>query len=67
VHPTPRAGLTNDLGRTRKENLNLKGIFKQNYNINVLSISRCGVCMRVLCVCACVDIYASDSHTTEGG
>lgn len=33
-------GLHSDLGRTRKENLTLRRIFQQNYNISVLSVSR---------------------------
>lgn len=33
-------GLTNQLGRTRKENLNIRQIFQKNYNVNALSLSR---------------------------
>lgn len=46
AHPPLRlrahAGLSNELGRARKENLNMRTIFVQNYNINILSLSRCG-------------------------
>lgn len=38
--PWAAVGLTSQLGRTRKENLTLSRIFKQPYNINVLSVSR---------------------------
>ena len=34
-------GLSDQLGRARKENLTLAKIFKQAYNVNVLSFSRC--------------------------
>eukprot|EP00955_Chlamydomonas_euryale_P069299 360397-Chlamydomonas_euryale.AAC.2 len=40
AYPWAVVGLSSDLGRTRKENLTLATIFKQRYNINVLSISR---------------------------
>ncbi|XP_070572795.1 uncharacterized protein [Ptychodera flava] len=33
-------GLSKELGRTRKENIKLKTIFKKNYNVNVLSLAR---------------------------
>ncbi|KXZ56081.1 hypothetical protein GPECTOR_2g963 [Gonium pectorale] len=38
--PWAALGLTDQLGRARKENLTLARIFKQPYNINVLSVSR---------------------------
>ncbi|GIL86503.1 hypothetical protein Vretifemale_14798 [Volvox reticuliferus] len=38
--PWAAIGLTPQLGRARKENLTLTKIFKQPYNINVLSVSR---------------------------
>ncbi|EFJ45585.1 hypothetical protein VOLCADRAFT_105876 [Volvox carteri f. nagariensis] len=38
--PWAAVGLTSQLGRARKENLTLARIFKQPYNINVLSVSR---------------------------
>ncbi|GIL57757.1 hypothetical protein Vafri_12905 [Volvox africanus] len=38
--PWAALGLTPQLGRARKENLTLTKIFKQPYNINVLSVSR---------------------------
>ncbi len=40
--PWAAIGLSDQLGRTRKENLTLSKIFKQNYNVNVLSFSRYG-------------------------
>ena len=39
--PWAAIGLSDQLGRTRKENLTLSKIFKQSYNVNVLSFSRC--------------------------
>ena len=36
----PWPGLSNKLGRTRSKNLGLLQIFKQVYNVNVLSVSR---------------------------
>lgn len=33
-------GLSNSLGRTRKENIRISTIFKKNYNVNTLSLSR---------------------------
>ncbi len=36
----PTVGLSNKLGRARSKNLGLFQIFKQVYNVNVLSISR---------------------------
>lgn len=38
--PWAAVGLSNQLGRARKENLTLRRIFRQNYNISVLSVSR---------------------------
>ncbi|KAG2481837.1 hypothetical protein HYH03_019200, partial [Edaphochlamys debaryana] len=38
--PWAAVGLSTQLGRARKENLTLRKIFEQPYNINVLSISR---------------------------
>eukprot|EP00198_Chlamydomonas_reinhardtii_P012711 XP_001702048.1 predicted protein [Chlamydomonas reinhardtii] len=38
--PWAALGLSEQLGRARKENLTLAKIFKQPYNINVLSVSR---------------------------
>ncbi|PNH09690.1 hypothetical protein TSOC_003673, partial [Tetrabaena socialis] len=38
--PWAAVGLSSQLGRARKENLTLARIFKQPYNINVLSVSR---------------------------
>ncbi|GLC44908.1 hypothetical protein PLESTB_001687900 [Pleodorina starrii] len=38
--PWAAVGLSDQLGRARKENLSLGRIFKQPYNINVLSVSR---------------------------
>ncbi|GFR40340.1 hypothetical protein Agub_g882, partial [Astrephomene gubernaculifera] len=38
--PWAALGLTSQLGRARKENLTLGQIFRQPYNINVLSVSR---------------------------
>jgi hypothetical protein len=40
--PWAAVGLTSQLGRARKEDLTLARIFKQKYNINVLSVSRWG-------------------------
>jgi hypothetical protein len=40
--PWAATGLSSQLGRTRKEDLTLARIFKQKYNINVLSLSRWG-------------------------
>ncbi|KAG1676174.1 hypothetical protein FOA52_005015 [Chlamydomonas sp. UWO 241] len=40
AYPWACFGLSNQLGRTRKENLTLAVIFRQSYNVNVLSISR---------------------------
>ncbi|XP_077984814.1 uncharacterized protein LOC144439401 [Glandiceps talaboti] len=38
--PLAVCGLTSELGRTRKENIKLKSIFKKNYNVNTLSLAR---------------------------
>ena len=35
------SGLSNKLGRARSKNLGLFQIFKQKYNVNVLSVARC--------------------------
>ena len=33
-------GLSNQLGRARKENVTVRAILKQKYNVNVLSLAR---------------------------
>lgn len=38
--PWAMLSLSSDLGRTRKENINWRSIFKKNHNINVLSAAR---------------------------
>ena len=40
AYPWAVIGLSNQLGRTRKENIKLRAIFKKNHNINVLSAAR---------------------------
>lgn len=38
--PWAIVGLSNQLGRARKENIKLSAIFRQHYNVNVLSVAR---------------------------
>lgn len=38
--PWAVVGLSNQLGRARKENVTLAKIFRQRYNVNVLSLAR---------------------------